>query len=189
MPLDNTINSLKNYFNARNGVQRLNRFSIFFLNVPQAAARYLDTEYIAEDFLLNVRAIDHASDNLPGYGAGRLIPRRQRFQEGFTVNFPVTGDNKIMLFFNDWFNSLYSGGSNVGNITTPYNVRYYDEVVKPCKLILNVLNLNGVPVSKFTFNEVFPTETLPITFSSKTQNEYLRYPVTFNFKDYKHERV
>lgn len=189
MPLDNTINSLKNYFNLHQGVQRVNRFSMNFFEVPEGARRYQDPEYIADEFLLQQRAIDHVADNLSGYGVGRLVPRRQRFANGFVMSFPVTGDNKIMLFFNDWLNSIYSGGYSVGSTTTPFVLQYYDSVVLPTRGIVNLLDMNGVPKTRFTFTEIFPTEVLPIKLSSLERDKYMSVAITFNYRDFRYERV
>jgi hypothetical protein len=185
--LNNTINSLKDYFSQHKGVQRPNRYSMSFVNAPNSS--FKDTEYVVDEFQLNKRAIDTVSDNLNGYGIGRLIPRRQRFEQGFGVTFPVTGDNKIMLFMNDWFNLIYSGGYSVGTFNTPFRLGYYDTVVKNCQVVLNLLDLNGNTVSRFTFNEVMPVETLPIKPNSIAPDPYMRYSVVFNYRDFKHESV
>ena len=103
----------------------------------------MDPEYVVDEFLLNQRSIDHVADDLSGYGVGRLIPRSQSFSNGFAVTFPITGDNRTLLFFNDWFNSIYSGGYSVGSYNTPFKLVYYDDIVKNCKVILNLLDLNG----------------------------------------------
>lgn len=185
--LDNTISSLKNYFTQHKGIQRPNRYSISFINTPNSS--FKDPEYVVDEFLLNQRAIDHVADDLSGYGVGRLIPRSQSFAHGFAVTFPVTGDNRTLLFFNDWFNAIYSGGYSVGSYNTPFKLAYYDDIVKNCKVILNLLDLNGNVVSRYTFNEVFPVETTPIRVSSVAPDPYLRYTVVFNYRDYKNERL
>lgn len=185
--LNNSITSLKTYFTRHKGIQRPNRYSVSFTNIPNQV-RYQDSEYLADEFLLNQRAIDHVADNLAGYGLGRLIPRRQRFADGFALSFPVGGDNNIMLMFNDWFNSIYSGGYSSSNYAAPFRSSYYDSTVRPCKAIVKILDLNGNVASKFTFNEVFPTETYPISLKSSAGEPYLRYSVIFNFRDYAHEK-
>lgn len=189
--LNNAITSIKDYFTQYNGIQRPSRFSLSITNAP--SSNYAQPEYLVDEFLLNQRAIDHVADNLNGYGVGRLVPRRQRFANGFAVTFPVTGDNKIMLFFNDWFNKIYSGGYSVGSYSTPFKLEYYDTIVKNCQIKLNLLDLNGVPVSSFIFNEVFPTETLPIKTSSMAPESgpspHMKYSVVFNYRDFKHIKV
>jgi hypothetical protein len=186
--LDNSIISLKNYFKRHKGIQRPNRYSISFRNLP-AGVRYQDSDYIVDEFLLNQRAIDHVADNLSGYGLGRLLPRRQRFANGFAASFPVGGDNNIMLMFNDWFNAIYSGGYSGGGYAAPFRSSYYDDVVKNCSVILKVLDLNGNTASTFTFYEVFPTETYPIKLNSISGGDpYMKYNVIFNYRDYSHEK-
>ena len=90
---------------------------------------------------------------------------------------------------NDWFNLIYSGGYSVGTFNTPFRLGYYDTVVKNCQVVLNLLDLNGNTVSRFTFNEVMPVETLPIKPNSSAPDPYMRYSVVFNYRDFKHESV
>jgi len=190
MPLNNTIQSLKDYFSGRDGLQRSNRFSVSFENVPNGIARYQDKEYLADEFLLQQRVIDQLADNLTGYGIGRLLPRRQRFANGFNIAFPVSGDNRIVLFFNDWFNSLYSGGySSGGNYPAPFSLPYYDDVVQPVNVNVNLLDLNGNIKTQFTFNEVMPVEMLPIKMTQTVTNEYLRIALTFNYRDFIYRKL
>lgn len=190
MPLNNTIKSIKDYFSSRDGVQRSNRFSVSFTNTADAINTFKDTEYIADEFILNKRAIDMVSDNLVGYGLGRAVPRRQRFADGFVLGFPVTGDNKIMLFFNDWFNKIYGGGyATGGGYPSSFNLSFYDDIVRPCDVTVNLLDMNGTPQTRFLFTEVTPAETLPIKMTSAVQNEYLRFLVVFNYRDFKYDRV
>lgn len=190
MPLNNTIQSIKDYFTGKDGLQRSNRFSVSFSNIPQTISRYQDREYLADEFLLQQRVIDQLADNLTGYGIGRLLPRRQRFANGFNLSFPVAGDNKIVLFFNDWFNLLYSGGySSGGNYPAPFSLGYYDDVVQPVTVDINLLDMNGNPKTRFTFNEVMPVELLPIKMAQNVQNEYLRIALTFNYRDFIYKTV
>jgi hypothetical protein len=189
MPLDNTINSLKNYFNLHQGIQRANRFSISFFGLPEQVNRYQDVEYVADEFLLNQRAIDHVADNLTGYGVGRLIPRRQRFSNGMALSFPVAGDNRILLFLNDWMNSIYSGGYAIGPSTTKFTLEYYDNIVSPVKMSVNLLDLNGTVKTRFIFSEIFPTEILPIKLSSLDRDKYMSVNAVFNYREFRYERA
>lgn len=186
MPLNNSIKSVKDYFSSRQGIQRANRYSLSFSGFPEglsALTSYLEPEYISDEILIGERAIDHVSDNLPGYGLGRLVPRRQRFANGVTIVFPVAGNNKILKLFDTWFQAIYGVGKNGQG----FYVRYYDDTVKGVTLRVKILNLNGNTVSQFRFTEVFPTQSLPVKFSSAGAEPYLRYGVTFNYREQIHE--
>ena len=186
MPLNNSIKSVKDYFNSRKGIQRPNRYSLTFSGFPEGLSGlspYLESEYLADEILIGERAIDHVSDNLPGYGLGRLIPRRQRFHNGVTIVFPVAGNNLILKLFHTWFQSLYGEGKDGQG----FYVRYYDDTVKGATLRVKILDLNGNNVSQFRFTEIFPTQTLPLKFSSVGPEPYLRYAVTFNYREQIHE--
>jgi hypothetical protein len=186
MPLNNTIQSLKTYFKTRDGIQRPNRFSIqfnLFSTGLQGVSQFQESEYLADEILINETAIDHVSDNLAGYGIGRLVPRRLRYANGVTIIFPVAGDNKIIKFIDSWFKSLYGteiASGQSGNFYT----NYYDQAVKNCNLRVRMLDLNGKPSSTFWFKEVFPTQSLPIRLAATNADPYLRYGVTFNFREY-----
>lgn len=179
MPFTNSIISIRNYFDNKKGLQRTNRFAVSFSKTPVSLPY---TDILADDFILNPRVIEHTADNLTGYGIGRLVPRKQTFINGFNLVFPVPGDNKIITFFNSWFNKLYTNKTigGVGN----FALDYYDNTVKNCQCTVQLLDLNGNQASKYIFYEVFPTEILPITLSSQPQNQYLKLGVTFNFREY-----
>lgn len=179
MPFNNSITSIRNYFNGKKGLQRSNRFNVVFKNTP-VALPYSDI--LAEEFVLQPRAIEHTADNLTGYGIGRLIPRKQTFYNGFNLVFPVPGDNKIIKFFDSWFNKLYRN-TTIGGVGN-FKLDYYDDTVKNCQCEVELLDLNGARASRYTFYEVYPTEILPITMSSQPQNQYLKLAITFNFREY-----
>jgi len=189
MPLNNTIQSLKSYFNTRDGIQRPNRYSIEFkLTGPGLAPvrAFSESEYLADEVLIGETAIDHVSDNLPGYGIGRLVPRRLRYANGVTIIFPVAGDNKVIKFINAWFKALY-GSTDANSSITSFYSNYYENTVRYANLKIYLLDLNGNKSSTFWFKEVFPTQTLPIRLTSTNADPYLRYGVTFNYRDYSHD--
>ena len=102
---------------------------------------------------------------------------------GVTIVFPVAGNNKILKLFDTWFQAIYG----VGKDGQGFYVRYYDDTVKGVTLRVKILNLNGNTVSQFRFTEVFPTQSLPVKFSSAGAEPYLRYGVTFNYREQIHE--
>jgi hypothetical protein len=95
-----------------------------------------------------------------------------------------------LTFFNNWFNVFYR--SPRANSASPlyfgaYVTPYYDRVVKNCTMNIEILNPNGGTNNTLTFFEVFPVETQPIEMSMAFVDKYLKYAVTFGFREFKQE--
>jgi hypothetical protein len=125
-------------------------------------------------------------DSLSGYGNGRLVPRSQHIlasgSNGIVATFAVTNDNYILDFFNRWFNYFYSSFQN--NPSRPFILPYYGDAVAPVTIKLSLLDPNGNKNSETTFYEVFPVETQPLFMSMMKADTYMRYVVTFGFRDF-----
>jgi hypothetical protein len=185
----NNITSIKNYFNRHLGLQRSNRFDISFEGLPDVLRTYIDSEqfYPIDSVTLGNRAIEGVADNLSGFGNGRIQPRAQIFAGSLQLIFPVTNDNHILKLFNAWFNYLYSGGrvaSNGEDLTVKYFVPWYDEAVFNTKMIIRLLNPNGLPNSTFTFYEIMPVETMPILMEMDRPNQYSKFTVMMSYKEF-----
>lgn len=178
--MSNSINNIKQFFDRHQGLQRPNRFSIEFNGLPPEVSEIApnsELELIAA--VMGVRSIDVMFDNLSGYGFGRSVPRSTKFPGGVMLTFPVTGDNFILRFFQNWFNSLFPESLD------GRQVAYYDNVVRPATMKINVLDLNGNKKSIFTFYEVYPLETLPLEFKMADNNTFLTHTVMMNFRNFK----
>lgn len=185
----NTILGIKDYFDRHGGIQRDNRYSLSFLNLPEGIPAVAPTDYQALAVAMGSRAIDGIADNLMGYGAGRIVPRSQKFVGGVLLTFAVTNDNFIIDFFNSWFNLIYSGGRVKGDTSVPFKTNYYDDIVYNTKLQVNVLDLNGNTNRRFTFYEVYPVENIPIQLSMLENNKYMLYQVLLNYREFTIESV
>jgi hypothetical protein len=189
MPNNNSILSIKNYFQRHGGLQRTNRFDISFSNLPPAADRLVDREefYPIEAVTIGNRAIEGIADNLSGFGPGRIQPRSQIFANGVLLTFSVTNDNHIIKMFNAWFNYLYSGGRVATNGANPYQkyfVPYYNDAVYPVTMTVRLLDPNGNTNTSFKFYEVMPVEQQsPILLDMTKPNTYMSYQVLMNYKD------
>lgn len=188
MPNLNSIQTIKQYFHNHNGLQLTNRFTVQFFNLPGNIATNT-AEYQAEYMALGPRAINTVQDNLTGFGGGRFVPRSQTFLGGgFGVQliFPITNDNHLLQLFDKWFNMFYRG-YNVpapgSNSAPTFSINYYNTTVRNCSMTVNMLDPNGGINNTTTFYEVFPVETQPIEFSMATVDKYLRYAVTFAYRD------
>jgi len=180
----NTIFEIKNFISRHKGLQRDNRYSVSFLNLPASLGSPPEDDFKVIAVASGARAVDGISDNLMGYGSGRIVPRSQKFVGGILLTFPVTNDNFILDFFNKWFNTIYSGGRIAGNYSMPYMVNYYDSVVSPVQMKLKLLDPNGNVNRICTFYEVYPLECLPYEFSMANQNSFLKYQVLLNYREY-----
>jgi hypothetical protein len=178
----NSITNIKSYFSAHNGIQRSNRYQVYFENAPVS---YItdQTEIQALSATVGVRAMDCVADNLTGYGRGRSVPRAQKFGAGVFLTFPVTNDNHIIRMFDQWFNVMYSGYRQGSNFTT----NYYDDTVKNTNMIIQLLDPNGAVNLSMRFFEVFPLETQPIDLSMLENNKFLTYSVLMQYRDFIYE--
>lgn len=187
----NTILGIKDYFDRHGGLQRDNRYSVTFFNLPEGLEQVTPapTDYQTLAVAMGARAIEGIADNMMGYGPGRIVPRSQKFVGGVLLSFAVTNDNFIIDFFNTWFNLIYSGGRIKGNDAFPFQLNYYDDIVLNTKLQVNVLDLNGNTNKTFTFHEVYPVENIPLELSMASPNKYLIYQVLMNYRDFTIETV
>jgi hypothetical protein len=180
MPTNNSITNIKDYFSRHGGLQRNNRYQVYFENLPAGIGAGDAPNMQALNATIGARAIDAIADNLTGYGPGRAVPRTQKFVGGVFLAFPVTNDNHIMTFYNNWFNLIYAGKKQKKNFT----VQYYDDYVKNTNMIVDVLDPNGVVNTKIRFYEVYPLETQPMEFTMMRNNEYTIYQVLMNYREF-----
>jgi len=182
--MSNSIVNIKEYFDRHNGLQRSNRYSLSFAGLPRDLPQLPSDDIQAISVSMGARAIDALADNLAGYGSGRAVPRSQRFIPGVLLSFAVTNDNFIIDFFDKWFNLLYSGGRIRGNLNSPFQLSYYNEVVYPVRLNVNLLDPNGDINKIYTFYEVYPLENIPLELNMIEPNKYLIYQVLLNFREF-----
>ena len=180
----NSIVTVKDFFDRHGGVQRSNRFSIKFNNLPEGLPAVTADDWKVDSVAMAARAIDSIADNLAGYGSGRSVPRSQRFIPGVLLNFPVTNETFIIDFFNSWFNKIYSGGRIVGNLNAPFQLQYYDDVVYKCNLEVKLLDMNGNLNRTYTFYEVYPIENIPVELSMAEANKIMTYQVLLNYREF-----
>lgn len=180
----NSIINIKEFINRHSGLQRPNRYSVQFNNLPEQLQPPDPSDIKVGSVTIGARAIDGIADGLAGYGAGRTIPRSQKFPQGILLTFPVTNDHFITSFFDRWFNALYSGGRQRGNLATAFQVGFYDQLVSQTQMVVNLLDLNGNPNATFTFYEIYPIETLPIELAMAKNNEFSTYSVLLLYRDF-----
>jgi hypothetical protein len=183
MPNQNSILTIKDFFDRHGGLQRSNRFSMSFSNLPIVIPQLSSEDLTPLAITIGPRAIDGVADSLIGYGPGRTVPRSHRFPTGVQLAFPVTNDNMITDFFDQWFNKIYSGGRQT-NYNRSYYVSYYDDIVSKCQMKVSLLDPNGNVNRTFTFFEVYPLECLPIELNMMRPNEYSIYQVLMMFRDF-----
>lgn len=185
MPNFNSIIDIKEFFNRHNGIQRSNRYSVSFVNLPAELPVVPVNDFKCIAATIGSRAIDGVADGLAGYGPGRTVPRSQKFPQGVMLAFPVTTDNFITDFYDKWFNTIYSGGrQRGGDYSTAFQVGYYDQIVAPVQMKINLLDLNGNINRTYTFYEVYPVEALPMELSMMDTNKFATYQVLMFYRDF-----
>ena len=183
----NSIQQIKDYVDRHGGLQLTNRFNVSFFNVPS----YNGTiEIQAQQVDMAPRTLNFAQDNLNGFGFGRFVPRSQQLMaggNGVLITFPVTNDNYILNFFNDWFNYFFASKLNSNNdVRDPFVLPFYDNAIKDVRMVINILDPNGNVNSSITYYEVFPVETQPVMMTMLKYDSYMTYSVLFGFRDYLH---
>lgn len=181
---NNSILTIKEFFDRHQGLQRNNRYSITFRKLPAGIPKIQDGDFHPLVVQMGARAIDSMADNLAGYGPGRSVPRSPKFVPGVMMAFPVTNDNMITDFYDAWFNKIYSGGRQQGNYATPFQLSYYDDIILNTQMDVNLLDPNGNINRTMTFYEVYPLETLPMQLTMMDQNNFLTYQVIMMFRDF-----
>jgi len=183
-PNNNSILSIKDFFDRHKGLQRNNRFSLSFINLPSGLPTVPNTDLNPTALTIGARAIDTIADGLIGYGPGRTVPRSQKFPQAVLITFPITNDNFITKFFDSWFNKIYSGGRQRGSLSEAFQLEFYDNIVASTQMKVSLLNPNGDPNITYTFFEIFPIECLPIELNMLRTNEYSTYSVLMFFRDF-----
>jgi hypothetical protein len=183
-PNNNSILTIKDFFDRHNGLQRSNRFSMSFVNLPEGLPQLPNQDLNPIAVTIGSRAIDGVADNLAGYGPGRTVPRSQKFPQGVQIAFPITNDHFITDFFDAWFNKIYSGGRQQGNYSKPFQLSYYDDIIANTQMKISMLDPNGNINRTFTFYEIYPIENLPIELNMLKTNEYSMYQVLMYFRDF-----
>jgi hypothetical protein len=181
---NNSILTIKDFFDRHQGLQRSNRFSMSFLNLPKTLPIVDNIDFNPISVTIGSRAIDGVADNLAGYGLGRTVPRSQKFPQGVLLAFPITSDHFITDFYDAWFNAIYSGGRQQGDYTKPYQLSYYDDIIYNTQMNINLLDLNGNINRTYSFYEVYPIECLPLELNMIENNKYSVYQVLMMFRDF-----
>lgn len=181
---NNSIIGIKDFFSRHRGLQRSNRFSMSFLNLPRKIPQLENFDLNPLSVTMSGRAIDGVADNLAGYGLGRTVPRSQKFPEGVMLNFAITNDHQITYFFNEWFNAIYAGGRQKGDYTKPFQLSYYDDIIYDTQMNINYLDPNGNINATYEFYEVYPVECLPQELSMLKNDLYSVYSVLMIFRDF-----
>jgi|694.fasta_scaffold117445_3 hypothetical protein len=187
---NNSIQTIKQYFTDRGGLQLSNRFQVSFRNIPTFVTDTVGgPNYVfqAQQIDIGPRALNFVQDNLAGYGYGRFVPRSQQLMaggNGILITFPVTNDNSILEVFNVWFDYFFS--NNVIEGRKVYMLPYYDRSIKNVEMQIDILDPNGKINSSMNFTEVFPVETQPIFMTMLKNDSYMTYTVLFGYRDFIH---
>ena len=187
MPVNMTIQDLKDKVTASGGLQRSNRFYVEIVG-PVAPFttqnnQSTPTQYIAETVLFPDISITTQADGLAGPGLGRTVPRGLAFKDGLLITFPVFQNWNLVKGFDNWLKKMYyrAGGPDDGTWVT----EYYNEIGTPSHYVKVIaLDMNGNPAATYTFNEAFPVEIAPLQFSAMDNNQYLKVMVRFAFRRY-----
>lgn len=183
----NSIDTIKNFLDLRQGIQRANRYSVK-INKSTGEGNVETVTVYPSAVSFGARATNYVYDGLQGYGYGRAVPNSTSYVGGVVLTFLVTGDLFILNYFNDWFDSLYK---NELTGTSKFVVPYYDNAVYNSSMNIDFLDLNGnlsPGTSSWLFTEVYPVESMPIEMSAKPDSPLL-YQVVLRYRTIKRSAV
>lgn len=190
MANDNSILTIKSFLDNNSGLQRPNRYSVTFSNLPQAIKNFAGEQSTTVKMFSNAvafgaRTTDVTYDALSGYAFGRAVPKSTRYVGGVVLTVPVTGNQWVLKMMNAWFDYLYGNTNNQAS-SNNFIVPYYDQAVRPVRMKVSLLDLNGNPVpnGSYIFTEVYPIEAMPLELSMANVDKFLTYQVSFNFRKY-----
>lgn len=189
----NSVQTIKDYFTAHNGLQLQNRFYVRLFNVPSFSGGNVNVPDIhAQEVSIAPRNLETVADQLQGYGVGRFVPRNQKLlsdNSGLLITFPLTNDMFILDFFNRWFNYFYASrfAAGIANNGRNFILPFYDDAVRSTNLQLSILNPNGLINANVIFTEVFPIEAQPLVFTMRNESSYATYTVAFGYRDYSYQ--
>ena len=109
------------------------------------------------------------------YGIRREIAYNGPAYNPLNLTFICSGDLREKRILDDWNNFIV-------NITTGYDVAYYNDYAKNCELIVTSLKPNGIGKA-FTvkYKEVYPKSVQSIQLNHSTQNTVLRVNAEFQY--------
>jgi len=186
--MPNSIETIKSYISDNAGLQRPNRYKVEFLSLPEGLNNFNASDnniFVCNSVAFGARATDVVYDALSGYGFGRMVPKSTRYIGGVMMTVPVTGNQWVLQFMNDWFDLLYGAGNNP-NTPNTFTVAYYDVAVRPVNMKISLLDDNGDPVvgGSYIFTEVYPIEQMPLNLDMSIVDKYLVHQIIFNYRSY-----
>jgi hypothetical protein len=139
-----------------------------------------------------------SADGLPprfGYGAMEGIPYNTTF-DPVTIQFAMDGAGLTYKYFYEWTNKIvnYRARGQQANARNsdgkvPYEVAYKDDFCA-ANIEIIVYEPNHDPqspnqyVMKFKMYRAYPKSLPPINLAWAAQNEYVKFPITFDYTDF-----
>ena len=132
-----------------------------------------------------------------GYGAVEGIPYGVSF-DPVNITFMMDGYGAVYKYFYNWANLIVNfkaKGQSMASVdlnndkAVPYQVAYKDDFCAKV-MTVTVFEPNHDPtdatqyVMKMNFYRAFPRNLSPFNLAWREQNEYVRFPVTFDYTDF-----
>lgn len=120
-----------------------------------------------------------AADNYKPYGNGLLltIPHTPNVQE-ITCVHNIDGDADIIQRFYDWANKIVDLKNG-----TKFSAHYYEEYASS-DMQINIYDLRGRQVKRYTLSEVFPLSYDQIQMAWESGSEIAKLNVTYRFRNF-----
>jgi hypothetical protein len=160
------------------GIARANRFeaTIRFPDALQVAGVLIDKRLRLFCSKVNIPTISYMTFESNTHGETRTAPYQKKF-DPISLTFYMDQDFKIKKIFDSWMSYCFDSVTRVA--------RYYDEYAKPCKIDLEVYNVDElIPPYVISFREVYPKAVQEIPLDAGRQDA-LTLNVVFNYKYYK----
>jgi hypothetical protein len=124
-----------------------------------------------------------------GYGAFEKKPYLPIFND---VRLELIGDGQgiIWNFFKNWMKYIINfdvsksinNESGIGNNKTPYEISYRGDYV--VDIIIQVYDQRDTPIINVHLRNAYPVSMEDIQLDWRDQNNYMKIPVTFTFRDW-----
>jgi hypothetical protein len=175
---DNSITNITNFFDK--GFQRTNRFEVTIIKDNTVAGPFW-----ASQSQIPAQTIVYFPETFAPSGPQIMIPVKREYDDRFLIDFIVDQDWKVRIFFENWYNSMFTA-LNTNLLGAKSNSLVARNTVSNlAKIEIKALATNGEEKQLITLYEAYPKLLLPGQFSHDIPNQYLTLSVDFNYRYYK----
>ena len=166
----------------RNGLAKPSRYSIEFANVPEGPfSMRNDPIFPAESLNLPSRTFITKDEQF--FGPKRSVPIGNSYNQEVVAVFPVSSDQRERAFFEGWMSSIVPSVNMTSGDDTPEQ-HNYSNYVGTAVMKIKTLDESDKVTSSYNFQEVYPSQIMPVSLGANMFNDYTRLQIAFKFRSY-----